>query len=151
VELLSALSNLVQERVALARAGKNPYVIHRHRSGWVVIGDVQPLPGYCLLLADPVVPSLNDLAEQERLQYTSDMIKIGDGLLECTSAYRVNYETWGNREPALHTHITPRYLAEPDEKRHRPACVGYGRADARAFDPAIDAPFMAKMRALLAR
>jgi hypothetical protein len=25
------------------------------RSGWLVIGDVQPLPGYCLLLADPVV------------------------------------------------------------------------------------------------
>lgn len=46
----------------MARAGTNPYVICRMRSGWLVIGDVQPLPGYCLLLADPVVPSLNDLS-----------------------------------------------------------------------------------------
>jgi diadenosine tetraphosphate (Ap4A) HIT family hydrolase len=147
----SDLSNLIQERVALAREGNNPYVIHRLPSGWVVIGDVQPLPGYCLLLADPVVPSLNDLAEPDRLRYSSDMIRIGDALLECTSAYRVNYETWGNREPALHTHITPRYLEEPDEARLHPACVSYSRAAARPFDPAIDAAFMEKMRAILAR
>ena len=50
----------IAERVALARGGRNPYVIARLPSGWAVMGDVQFLPGYCLLLADPVVPSIND-------------------------------------------------------------------------------------------
>jgi diadenosine tetraphosphate (Ap4A) HIT family hydrolase len=142
---------LIQQRVALAREGNNPYVIHRLPSGWVVIGDVQPLPGYCLLLADPVVPSLNDLGEQDRLRYSSDMIRVGDAILEVTSAYRVNYETWGNHEPALHTHIMPRYLDELTEKRVRPACVGYDWATARPFDPNTDAAFIRKMRAALGR
>lgn len=44
-----ALPNLIEERVALARLGDNPFVISRLKSSWLVIGDVQPLPGYCLL------------------------------------------------------------------------------------------------------
>ena len=40
-----ALPNLIEERVALARHGDNPFVISRLKSGWMVICDVQPLPG----------------------------------------------------------------------------------------------------------
>lgn len=143
------MSNLVQARVASARAGQNPYVICRLPSGWVVMGDVQPLPGYCLLLADPVVPALNDLTEPDRLRYGRDMARIGDALLACTMAFRINYETWGNREPALHTHITPRYPDEPEDKRFRPVCLGYSREAARPFSPEIDGPLMQRMRAFL--
>ena len=39
------MANLIEERVAMARAGSNPYVIAKMASGWCVIGDVQPLPG----------------------------------------------------------------------------------------------------------
>ena len=145
------MSNLIKERVTMAREGTNPYVICRLSSGWVVIGDVQPLPGYCLLLADPIAPSLNDLAEQDRLNYSMDMIRIGDAILAATSAYRINYEIWGNQEPALHTHIMPRYLDEPPEKRLRPACVSYNWAEARQYDPAGDAQFIVAMRRLLRR
>ena len=142
-------SNLITERVRLARTGENPFVICRMQSGWLVIGDVQPLPGYCLLLGDPVVPSLNDLNEPERAAYCLDVIRIGDALLSITGASRINYETWGNGEPALHTHIMPRYDGEPEDKRKRPACMGYDWATARPFDREADASFMARMRAFL--
>jgi hypothetical protein len=49
------LANLIEQRVEMARRGQNPFVICRMASGWLVIGDVQPLPGYCVLLADPVI------------------------------------------------------------------------------------------------
>lgn len=119
-------------------------------SGWLVIGDVQPLPGYCLLLADPVVESLNALNEAQRAQFCLDMARVGDALLALTKAYRINYETWGNSEAALHTHIVPRYLSEPDHKRRRPACMAYPWASARNFDPEQDRPFVDEMRRLLA-
>lgn len=109
----------------------------------------QPLPGYCLLLADPVVESLNSLDESGRAIYCRDMARIGDALLEATDAVRINYETWGNSEPALHTHIVPRYLSEPEDRRRRPACMGYDWPTARRFDPNLDAPLIARMRALL--
>jgi diadenosine tetraphosphate (Ap4A) HIT family hydrolase len=111
----------VSEAVAKARAGTNDTVICRMESGWVVIGNVQLLPGYCLLFPDPVVPSLNDLTTDARITYLRDMARIGDALLEVTGAYRINYEILGNTVPELHTHIIPRYAHEPDEKRRGPA------------------------------
>lgn len=122
--------NLIEERVAMARAGTNPYVIVRLNSGWLVIGDVQPLPGYCLPLADPVMPSLNHLAREAPTMFLEDMSLAGDALLEVTGCTRVNFEIWGNAEPALHAHIMPRYDYEPPEKRSRPAFMGYSWPDA---------------------
>ena len=144
------MANLIEQRVELARRGQNPFVICRMKSGWLVIGDVQPLEGYCLLLADPVVESLNALDEAQRAQYSLDTIRAGDAVLALTHAYRINYETLGNSEPALHTHIIPRYRSEPEEKRGRPAWVGYDWRTARKFDPVRDGSFIDRMRKYLA-
>ena len=134
------MSTLIHQRVAEAHQGKNPSVICRLPSGWAVIGDQQFIPGYCLLLADPVVPDLNALTGVQRAQYLADMALIGDALLAVTNAYRINYEILGNSEPALHAHIFPRYLSEPDEPRAVPVWMGYSREEfnSRPFDPARD-------------
>jgi diadenosine tetraphosphate (Ap4A) HIT family hydrolase len=108
-----------------------------------------PLPGYCLLLSDPVIESLNHLDDSGRNAYSRDVARVGDALLMATDAFRINYETWGNSEPALHTHIMPRYMYEPEDKRRKPACMGYDWSTARKFDPTIDAEFIHKMRSLL--
>jgi diadenosine tetraphosphate (Ap4A) HIT family hydrolase len=129
------MPNLIEERVAAARRGENPYVIAKLPSGWLVMGDVQPLDGYVLLLADPVVESPNALGREARIQYSLDTIRIGDALLAVTGAYRINYETLGNSEPSLHTHIIPRYMAEPDAKRRDLAFRVYDWAAARKSEP----------------
>ena len=94
--------------------------------------------------------SLNALDETQRAQYSLDTIRAGDAVLALTDAYRINYETLGNSEPALHTHIIPRYHAEPDDKRGRPAWVGYDWRTSRKFDPQRDGPFVDRMRRYLA-
>jgi diadenosine tetraphosphate (Ap4A) HIT family hydrolase len=144
------LANLITERVELARRGQNPYVICRMKSGWLVIGDVQPLPGYCVFLADPVVESINALDRAQRTQYSLDVIEAGDAVLAVTDAYRINYETLCNSEPALHTHIIPRYRTEPDEKRGRVAWGVYDWATSRRFDAAHDGLLVERMRRQLA-
>jgi hypothetical protein len=40
----------IHERVALANRGENKTVITKMESGWVVLGDNQIIPGYCILL-----------------------------------------------------------------------------------------------------
>lgn len=112
--------SLITERVRLAGEGANDKVICRMASGWAVMGDVQFLQGYCLLLPDPVVPSLNDLDAEARATYLLDMARLGDAVLQVTGALRMNYEILGNSEPELHCHIFPRYADEPDDKRRMP-------------------------------
>ena len=51
------------DRVGTALAGTNPTVLRRLRAGFAVIGDVQHLPGYCVLTTDtPGVDQLTDPA-----------------------------------------------------------------------------------------
>lgn len=113
-------ATVVHERVAQARDGRNPTVIARMPSGWAVLGDQQFLPGYALLLPDPVVAHLTDLDERGRAAYLRDMARIGDALLAVTDAERINYEILGNSVPVLHAHVTPRYQWEPQAYRTGP-------------------------------
>jgi diadenosine tetraphosphate (Ap4A) HIT family hydrolase len=81
------------------------------------MGERQVLPGYCLLLPDPVVPHLNALQAEARSRFLADMSEVGDALLAVTGAVRVNYAIFGNVEPALHAHMFPRHADEPEATR----------------------------------
>ena len=108
----------IRKQVEAARAGTEPALICQIPSGWVVLcNSWQFLRGYCIQMPDPVVSSLNDLTSQARAAYLSDMVIIGDALLEVTGSYRINYAIMGNSDQVLHSHIVPRYLTEPDEFR----------------------------------
>jgi diadenosine tetraphosphate (Ap4A) HIT family hydrolase len=101
------------------RCGSGNYApaVTRLASGWVVMGERQVLPGYCLLLPDPVVPHLNALEIGARNQFLADMSLVGDALVAVTGALRINYAIFGNVEPALHAHMFPRRADEPDAIR----------------------------------
>ena len=145
------MSTLIHERVELANQGRSPQVICRLRSGWAVLGDSQFITGYCLLLPDPVVASVNDLAPDQRAQFFLDMTAIGDALLATTDAHRINYEILGNSEPALHAHIFPRRMTEPDQYRFGPV-FAYPKAEreSRPFDPVRDDRLLRSLRDFLA-
>jgi diadenosine tetraphosphate (Ap4A) HIT family hydrolase len=143
-------NTLIHQRVAAARAGTNPTVICRMPSGWVVLSDNQYLKGYSILLADPVVDSLNALNHAQRAAYLCDMALVGDALLEVTGAFRINYAVLGNTDPVLHAHIVPRFSAEPDEYRLGPPW-SYPREamDARKFDYERDKELIGQLAAAI--
>jgi diadenosine tetraphosphate (Ap4A) HIT family hydrolase len=147
------MSITIQERVETARAGTNPTVICRLPSGWVVLCDTQFLSGYCILLADPVVASLNDLSQLKRTEFLCDMVTVGDALLQVTGAYRINYAIAGNTDPYLHAHIVPRYMSEPEELRKGlPWSHPHSERDSLLFDYERDKPLMDRLRqAILSR
>lgn len=142
------MTTLIHQRVELARQGQNPTVLCKMESGWAVFGDHQVLNGYCLLLPDPVIGSLNDLSLRQREIYLRDMSLIGDALLEVTEAWRINYEILGNSEPALHAHIVPRYRAEPDEYARGPVWF-YPWDSVPKFDPLKHKALMEKIGAAI--
>ena len=107
----------VSLQVEAARSGAEPSLICQVPSGWVVLCTMQFLRGYCILMPDPVVESLNSLDKQERVMFLEDMAIVGDVLQKVTGAYRINYAIMGNSDQVLHAHIVPRYLTEPEEMR----------------------------------
>ncbi|HET8691037.1 MAG TPA: hypothetical protein VFM30_02820 [Steroidobacteraceae bacterium] len=128
------MTTAIHRRVDALRAGRDPSFVARLGSGWAVLGERQFLPGYCLLLADPVVATLNDLAGEARAAFLGDITALGDAVLAATGALRVNYAIFGNLEPALHAHVIPRFHDEPAELRTaHPWAYDWGAAP--AFDP----------------
>jgi diadenosine tetraphosphate (Ap4A) HIT family hydrolase len=107
------MTTAIHRRVDALREGRDPTFVARLASGWAVLGERQVLPGYCLLLPDPVVPTLNALAGERRSEFLADMAILGDAVLAVTHAARINYAILGNQDPALHAHVFPRYAHEP--------------------------------------
>ena len=100
-------------------------MLARLPASFAVIGDVQWLPGYCVLLADHAgVSRLTDLPRPQRLDFLQSMDRLGEAVERACAAAdrafrRVNLEILGNTDPFLHAHVWPRYDWEP------PSRVGY--------------------------
>lgn len=107
-------------RIQSAIDGTNPMVMKELKGGYLVFGDVQFLPGYCVLLPKREVASLNDLTLEERRHFLLDMSLVGDSILASTDAIRMNYDILGNTDKFLHAHIFPRYDWEKEERRKMP-------------------------------
>jgi diadenosine tetraphosphate (Ap4A) HIT family hydrolase len=138
----------IHRRVDALRAGHDPGFVARLPSGWAVLGERQVLPGYCLLLPDPVVPTLNALAGAARAAFLADMGALGDAVLSATSAVRINYAIFGNLDPALHAHVIPRYHDEPAGLRTAQPWA-YDWEAAPAFDPELHRDLRDRIHAAL--
>ncbi|MER6675132.1 diadenosine tetraphosphate hydrolase [Streptomyces sp. NPDC000983] len=114
------------DRIGAASRGENPTVLRRLDAGFAVIGDVQFLPGYSVLLVDrPGVQRLSDLPRPRRLAFLSDMERLGEAVERVCGRLdpgfrRINLEILGNADPFLHAHVWPRFDWEPDELRSGP-------------------------------
>lgn len=144
------MTTAIHRRVEALRRGQEPTLVARMASGWAVMGDPQFLPGYCLLLPDPVVARLNDLQGVTRAQFLADTAALGDAVLAATGALRINYAVFGNVEPALHAHVIPRLADEPvSQAQQQPWALNWSAAP--AFEPARHGALRDTIRSALER
>jgi diadenosine tetraphosphate (Ap4A) HIT family hydrolase len=121
------------DRIGSALRGENPTVMRRLSAGFAVIGDVQFLPGYSVLLVDdPAVERLSELPGPRRLAFLSDLDRLGEAVERASrradpAFRRVNLEILGNTDGFLHAHVWPRFAWEPAELVRRPVWL-YPRA-----------------------
>ena len=142
---LTSMPTAIHRRVETLRSVGSSALIARMKSGWAVMADRQVTRGQCLLLPDPVVASLNELKGAARTQFLEDMAALGDALLRVTGAARINYEILGNLDPALHAHVVPRFLDEPEAFRTKPI-FAYDWEQAPTFDAVRDAALAEELR-----
>jgi diadenosine tetraphosphate (Ap4A) HIT family hydrolase len=114
------------DRLTAARAGEDPAVIAKLRSGYVALNETQFLPGYCLLIADADgAEHLTDLPRPARERFLADLGLLGEALMAACAAWdpaftRLDYEIVGNGERRLEAHVVARYAWEPVELRDGP-------------------------------
>ncbi|WP_406831304.1 diadenosine tetraphosphate hydrolase [Pedococcus sp. KACC 23699] len=118
-----------RDRVGAALRGENPTVLRRLEAGFAVMGDVQFLPGYCVLVTDtPGVDRLTDLPRPRRIEFLADMELLGEAVQRVCARRdpgfrRINLEIQGNHDAFLHAHVWPRYEWEGPEHTWRPVAL----------------------------
>ncbi|WP_042388018.1 HIT family protein [Streptacidiphilus melanogenes] len=136
------------DRIGTALNGTNPTVLRRLDAGFAVIGDVQFLPGYSVLLVDePEVQRLSELPRSKRLAFLADMDRLGEAVERACRRLdpefrRVNLEILGNTDGFLHAHVWPRFEWERPDLVSRPVWwypVENWRDPACALGPKHDA------------
>jgi diadenosine tetraphosphate (Ap4A) HIT family hydrolase len=144
-----------EDRIGSALRGDNPTVLTRLPGSFAVIGDVQWLPGYCVLLADdPSVTRLTELPLASQLDFLGSMARLGAAVERACADLdpgfrRVNLEILGNADPFLHAHVWPRYDWEPPELVTRPVWL---YPEAKWTDPATAlGPQHERLRAAITR
>lgn len=131
-----------EDRIGSAARGENPTVLAELQSGYAVIGDVQFLPGYCVLLGkDPRAKALADMPRHERVQFLADADLLATAVERaCREAdpqfRRTNLDVLGNTDPYVHAHIWPRYEWEPPERVLHPVWL-YDHANWRNASTAL--------------
>jgi diadenosine tetraphosphate (Ap4A) HIT family hydrolase len=145
--MVEKYQNIIDERVDLANKGENKTAIIKMNSGWAVLGDNQIIPGYCLLLADPLVENINILEKTKRQQFLIDMTIIGDALINILHAKIINYSLLGNEDNSLHVHIHPRYEWEKEEyKKYPPWKYNFMKEPTVAFNYERDKELIKKLK-----
>ncbi|MFC8174244.1 diadenosine tetraphosphate hydrolase [Streptomyces sp. NPDC057325] len=108
-----------KDRIGAALRGENPTVLRRLDAAFAVIGDVQFLPGYSVLLVDePGVERLSELPRAKRRAFLDGTDLLGEAVERTCRRLdpafrRVNLEILGNTDPFLHAHVWPRFAWEP--------------------------------------
>jgi diadenosine tetraphosphate (Ap4A) HIT family hydrolase len=87
-----------------------------YESPWVVAylvrRDIQR--GYVIVSCRSHVVEPFDLAANDAAAYWADVMRVSRAVHAHFAPKKLNYETWGNGEPHLHTHIVPRYEVDPN-------------------------------------
>jgi len=132
----STSGGAISNRLARIQRGEDPQMLARMGSGYAILGKFQPdaIVGACMLIPDPVVPSLNDLDDGARGAFLCDFARLGDAVLAATGAQRINYLILCNQVPELHAHAIPRFAGEDPDKRLMDPFTAYDFGAARIAD-----------------
>lgn len=120
------MSDWREDRIGSAMRDANPTVLATLPGSFAVMGDVQWLPGYCVLLVDrPGIGGLNDLDLDGRREFLVSMALLGEAVENACRAAdsgfrRLNFEILGNTDAFLHAHVWPRYDWEPADRVKQP-------------------------------
>jgi len=84
----------------------------RYSDAYLQRADVQR--GYTLVIwRGRHVSEPTELDDAEAAGYWAEVLAVARALITVYEPLKMNYETLGNSLPHLHTHLVPRYLADP--------------------------------------
>jgi diadenosine tetraphosphate (Ap4A) HIT family hydrolase len=87
---------------------KSPFIVHEFKNSFLIVGEHQTYPGYCVLVLKNHVTEIFELNTQTQVEFFDELAASTKVLKSTFSADKMNVASYGNVTPHLHWHIFPR-------------------------------------------
>jgi diadenosine tetraphosphate (Ap4A) HIT family hydrolase len=102
------------------KAGKFRDLVAELKTSYVILGDQQFYPGYCILFAKTHATELYLMPADSAGTLFDEMCLTAEAIATVVKPWKMNYECLGNSVPHVHWHLFPRQASEADELRRGP-------------------------------
>jgi diadenosine tetraphosphate (Ap4A) HIT family hydrolase len=101
------------ERVKLLQENKYPFLIHEFPNSYLMLGEHQYYPGYCVLVTKNHHREMSDITSPEREEIFQELMISSKVLQKTLLPKKMNLCSLGNVVEHLHWHLFPRDESDP--------------------------------------
>lgn len=104
-------------RIKQIQTEGNPALIYEFPQSYLILGDHQYYPGYCVLIYKAHVRELHELSSEQQDALNHELMQATLAIVKTCSPWKINHACLGNVDEHIHWHIIPRYLNDPDHRK----------------------------------
>lgn len=104
------------DRVKNASEGTYPFLIHEFEHSYLMLGEHQFYPGYCVLVLKEHYREMTDLPKDLQENFFQEMMTSSAAIQRAFSPKKMNMCSLGNVVEHIHWHFFPRYADDKDFK-----------------------------------
>jgi diadenosine tetraphosphate (Ap4A) HIT family hydrolase len=106
------------ERIKQTNLGKYPYLIHEFEHSYLMLGEHQFYPGYCVVVLKDHIKEMTDIPAAVQEKFFRELMHSSKAIELAFKPDKMNMCSLGNVVPHVHWHFFPRF-----------------KEDAQFFDP----------------
>lgn len=96
----------------------HPDLVAELPASWLLLGDHQALPGYCVLWSKQHVKELHELPPAAYDAFMRDLRRASQAVAQATQCWKLNTVSLGNVVQHAHVHLFPRSAMDPERLKH---------------------------------
>lgn len=96
----------------------HPDLVAELPASWLLLGDHQALPGYCVLWSKAHVKELHELEPAAYDAFMRDLRQASAAVAKATACWKLNTVSLGNVVQHAHVHLYPRSAMDPERLKH---------------------------------
>jgi diadenosine tetraphosphate (Ap4A) HIT family hydrolase len=101
------------QRVQLAQAGQYPYLIHEFEHSYLMLGEHQFYPGYCVVVLKDHHKEMTDIPQPMQVEFFQELMLSSKAIERVMGPKKMNMCSLGNVVPHVHWHFFPRFESDP--------------------------------------
>ena len=91
---------------------ESAFIVREFAHSYLMVGDHQTFPGYCVLFLKEHVKEAFDLKGQKQIEVYQELMLAAKAVKEAFHAEKINLSNYGNMTPHQHWHIFPRQTSD---------------------------------------